>query len=401
MSLAFPWALAALAALLLPLLIHLRKRAQTERVDFAALRWLQARLRPHQQLRWSERGLMLVRLLLLALLALWLAQPQLQSAAAAEDWVVVAPGVFAQFPAATAKHEQRRWLAPGFPALTEPRPPARQPIASLLRELDAALPVDSKLTVVLSEYTDGFDGERLRLSREVRWQVAREEEQERETQGAQSEAEPQSTSTAGQALALAVRTASDRLPATRYLDAAVRAWNTPESAAASAPEPIRFDLAESIDVPTREARWLVWLHPGELPAPVLGWVRDGGVLLLEARTPLPPAVRAPIADDAQGKTLLSAQRLGAGRILQLAGELSAQTLPDLLDARFPAQLRSWLDGHALAPRLAASITQAPIADLPAWPVPPRPLQPSLSWLLLALFALERWLASAPHRRVDA
>ncbi|MEL4017015.1 BatA domain-containing protein, partial [Dryocola clanedunensis] len=75
MSLLFPLGLLALAAWLVPLLIHLARRHQYAPLDFAALRWLQARIRPRQKIRFDEWPLLLVRLLLLATLALLLARP--------------------------------------------------------------------------------------------------------------------------------------------------------------------------------------------------------------------------------------------------------------------------------------------------------------------------------------
>ena len=71
----FPAGLAALAALLLPLLIHLARRDQQQLIDFAALRWLAAKPRPRHRIRFDEWPLLLVRLLLLALLAGLLARP--------------------------------------------------------------------------------------------------------------------------------------------------------------------------------------------------------------------------------------------------------------------------------------------------------------------------------------
>ena len=73
----FPAALAALAALALPLLVHLARRQQERPTVFAALRWLRAQPRPRRRLRFDEWPLLLVRLLLVALVALLLAQPAL------------------------------------------------------------------------------------------------------------------------------------------------------------------------------------------------------------------------------------------------------------------------------------------------------------------------------------
>ena len=61
-----PAGLAALAALALPLLVHLSRRQQQRPTVFAALRWLQARPRPRRRIRFDELLLLAVRLLLLA-----------------------------------------------------------------------------------------------------------------------------------------------------------------------------------------------------------------------------------------------------------------------------------------------------------------------------------------------
>ena len=88
-----PIGLAALAALALPLLIHLARRTEEQPTDFAALRWLRANPRPRKRPRLDERLLMAARLVLLALLALWLAHPVLTQATARTPVVAVAPGV--------------------------------------------------------------------------------------------------------------------------------------------------------------------------------------------------------------------------------------------------------------------------------------------------------------------
>ena len=92
-GLLFPAALAALMALLLPLLIHLSRRAEQRRTEFAALRWLAAQLRPRQQLRFEERWLLLLRLLLLSAVVMLLARPMLFGGSGDAPWVLAAPGV--------------------------------------------------------------------------------------------------------------------------------------------------------------------------------------------------------------------------------------------------------------------------------------------------------------------
>ena len=93
MLLLLPIGLAALAALLLPLLVHLARRSEQRVVPFAALRWLKALPQPRRRHRFEELLLMLVRLLLLAALALLLAQPVLFGRPDRRPRVAVAPGV--------------------------------------------------------------------------------------------------------------------------------------------------------------------------------------------------------------------------------------------------------------------------------------------------------------------
>ena len=77
LGLLLPVGLAALAALLLPLLLHLERQSEPRATDFAALRWLSARLRPRRSLRLEECWLLLLRLLLVASVALLFARPVL------------------------------------------------------------------------------------------------------------------------------------------------------------------------------------------------------------------------------------------------------------------------------------------------------------------------------------
>ncbi|HSR65933.1 MAG TPA: BatA domain-containing protein, partial [Xanthomonadaceae bacterium] len=150
-ALLFPLGLAALAALALPLLLHLARRSEARITGFAALRWLRADPRPRRKRRFDERMLMGARLLLLAAFALLLAMPVLRGAPDRTPWVVAAPGVPASAARAAAGSRRARlhWLAPGFPALDAPPPRDAAPLASLLRELDSTLPPGTPLTVLV------------------------------------------------------------------------------------------------------------------------------------------------------------------------------------------------------------------------------------------------------------
>ena len=158
-GLLFPAALAALAALIVPLVIHIARRSEQLPTDFAALRWLRQKPRPRSRLRFDEWPLLLVRLLLLALLALLLARPVLWGAADDRPYVAVLPG--AQFDPAAYPAARLHWLAPGFPNIDAPEPHGRIPVASLIRQLDADLPQSAALTIVTPRIITGADADRI------------------------------------------------------------------------------------------------------------------------------------------------------------------------------------------------------------------------------------------------
>lgn len=140
-----------------------------------------------------------------------------------------------------------------------------QAVGSLLRELDASLPPDTALSVIVPSHWGPLDAQRLQLSRNVQWQVL----------PGQS---PLATAAAVAPLRMHVIADATAAPALRYLRAVHAAWAVPGALPVSAP-----DTA----VP---ARWavgtvVVWLSHSAPPAPVIAWVAAGGQLLLDAQTP--------------------------------------------------------------------------------------------------------------------
>ena len=386
LGLLLPAGLAALLALLLPLVLHLTRRAEERPKSFAALRWLRVRQRPRQRVRFEEWLLLALRLLLLAALALLLAQPVLYGAIGGQRRVVVAPGVDrAEARAAVAAPgAEWHWLAPGFPAL-ERDPPARaQPVSSLLRELDATLREDAALTVVVPASLAGLDGERPALRRAVEWRVL-------ETGETSSPAAPRVPLAPP---VLTVRHARPDDPALACLRATGVAWNT---AASGQERPARIDVAPASEPIGTDARWLVWLVPGELPPGIRAWIEAGGTALLDAATEAPgPDAGIVLWRDARGEPLVVGRAMGNGRVLQLARAMAPATLPELLDPDFPGRLRTLFDPPP-PPDSAYASTQAPRTGTAELSPTPRPLQPWLALLVAALFVIERWLAASPRR----
>nr|WP_217902696.1 BatA domain-containing protein [Xanthomonas hortorum] len=387
MLLLFPAGLAALAALLLPLLIHLARRSEHRPTDFAALRWLRALPRPRHRVRFDEWPLLLVRLLLLAALALLLAEPALRDHQDARPRIAVSPGVDVAAARALshAANAQWVWLTPGFPPIdgdaTSATAGTTQAVSSLLRELDASLPPDTALSVIVPSQWGPLDAQRLQLSRNVQWQVL----------PGQS---PLATAAAVAPLRMQAIADAPADPALRYLRAVHAAWAVPGALPVSAP-----DAA----VP---ARWapgtvVVWLSHSAPPAPVIAWVAAGGQLLLDAQTPAPPAPAGPrqaVLQDAHGAPLIDATVFGRGRLLRWSAPLQPQHLPALLDADFPTRLHDALQ-PVPTPQRALAQTQQPQRGPAAirLTTAPWPLAPWLIGLVLLLFAAERWLATSPRR----
>lgn len=380
LSLLLPAALAALASLLLPLLLHLARRDNVRPLDFAALRWLRARPRPRRRLRFDEWPLLLLRLLLLALLALWLSRPVLHGAPDLRPMVVVMPGVPASALSAQQLPEnaRRHWLAQGLPTLDAPPPATPQPIASLLRELDADLPAGVPLVVLATARFDGADGRVPQLSRKLDWRVI-------------------------DSIPAASRPATEPPPPTFYLhvDAGHAAALRPLRAAAHAWQGKVFNLGAGATPPDTSAI-AVWLSSTLMSTALRDWVARGGSVLLAHDAALPGNIAlAPLLHDDAGVPLLESGRLGRGRLLRFRQPLRPADMPLLLEADFPQRLRDALAPPMPPPGRADARAHMPALGARAQPPAPRDLQPWLAVLIALLFAVERWLATARRRGASA
>ena len=382
-ALLLPAALAALAALIVPLLIHLARRSEQRPTDFAALRWLRQKPKPRHRIRFDEWPLLWLRLLLLALLALWLARPVLFDSADETPWVAVLPGVdVAQVKASVGEAEARiHWLAPGFPELEKEAPTAALPFASLLRQLDAELPAKVALTVFVPEQLQGADAMRPQLSRGVQWKIV---------PGAMPAQKPVAVTTSE----LVVRHSEDRVDAVRYLRAAAAAWQPTPVAVAN------FSSAAVTQPLPANMRTLVWLAPGPLPAAITDWINAGGTALLDAQAEFKfPATTTVYWRDAVGAPLVEGAALGEGRVLRFTQPFNAAAMPQLLEPDFPRELRDLLQARAPAPSRVMANDYAPITGGATYAQPPRDLQPWLALLIALLVIAERWLATRRTRGV--
>jgi hypothetical protein len=383
-----PFGLAALAALVLPIVIHLIRRLALTTTDFAAMHWIHERISPRRRLRFERPWLLAIRLLLLAFVAVLLARPVIEAASGpSRSWVVVAPGAdrSAARTVVSDVTAEWHWLAPGFPSIDVEAPGDAVPLASLLREIDADLAKASALTVIVPAEVTGLDGEHLRLRHAVDWHIV-------PGRMATSAITPSRTPTR-----LTVRYAPEEERSLVYLRAAVAAWNVDE--------PARYQLdAQPSSVPIGDdARWLVWLGP-DPPAAVSAWIDHGGVALLTHHA---LANGDAFWRDGQGSALASIEPSGSGRVISLRGGLTPKELPILLDADFPSRLIAALRGPPLAPTRAPADAVKPMDDVGdnAYKAnvlaSARPLDPWLVVLIAALFLLERMVATRARSEVTA
>jgi hypothetical protein len=178
-----PLALTALSSLAVPLAIHLLSRHYAQVIKVGSIKFLKAAVpSAFRRFALSEWGLLVLRLLLLALATLALARPILHArleTRSAPGWVLVSPDIWQRTTDPHLYHcidslcaigYEAHLLLPGFPALP-PDSVAAEPIElwSMLEELDHLLPQDTRLVVLTGEQVALLRGMRPTLSREVIW----------------------------------------------------------------------------------------------------------------------------------------------------------------------------------------------------------------------------------------
>jgi hypothetical protein len=391
LSLLLPAALLGLAALAIPLLLHVQRRqVLPPRILFAAMRWISQPPRPRRRLQFREPWLLLLRCLLVVTLVLALAQPVMRGMHADVPWEVVLPGVDAA--AVDWLHDEnaeRRWLAEGFPPLADAAPRPGNATASLIRELDALLPTSTPLVLHVPAQIGGLDGGRLALGRRVEWIVA----------PSSPDAGPLPAGMASAPPRIVVAGMPADHPARPYLQAAHRAWHGAPRASdagvqasdAADVEPNTLPELTPDTAPAAHVDATLWLSAAPLPPELRDWLASGGRVL---------AIGASPDDDAgvrlwrgeQGAVLRGA-RIGRGELRLLDCPLDPRCMPEVLDAGFPQLLQTWLTPDPPAPDRADAVHVKPsVVDRTA-PEPVQLLLPWLAWLAGLLFLVERWLAN--------
>lgn len=370
-----PLGLAALAAVMVPLLIHLRHRTEEVPLDFAAMRWLEPRLRPRRKLTFDEWLLLALRLLLIILLALLLARPAVLGWHDTSPRFIAAPGVDPGTARALAGPEaELRWIAPGFPAIDTPSPRAAGQVSSLLRQFDAELPPGAPLTILVPPVLDGVDAERPRLTRPVTWRIVDGEE-------------PPAAPAAPASPRLSVRHLQGQDSALRYFRAAAQAWS----------DKPRFEASTGTALPP-DSTVLIWLLPGPVPQAVTDWTMAGNTVLLASTAEIAmPATSAALWSDAMGRVLVEGGPLGSGRIMRFTPPLVPAEMPDLIAPEFAATLRDLVAPPALPPARVSAAAFAPYAGAAPYVLPPREVSAWLGVLIALVFLAERLMASRRQR----
>lgn len=131
-----------------------------------------------------------------------------------------------------------------------------------------------------------------------------------------------------------------------------------------------------------------------MPATLLDWVKHGGTVLLSASAPSPAAdALLPQWQADDGRVLLTAGRWGVGQVYRFAQPLTAETMPEVLEASFPDTLQAHLQPQTQQPQRAFAMHYQPQRAEPGYVQAAMDIRPWLALLIALLFALERWLAT--------
>lgn len=361
LSLLWPSGLLAGLALLIPLLVHWLPRRQSWPRPFAALRFIGRHGPPQRQRRLAEWPLLLLRLLLLAVLTLWLSLPLWRGwPGLGLHWRAVWPGADPAALTASPAVDRSVWLAPGLPKVEgDVTASDSAHSASLLRELAARLPAGDRLTITVPVELSGLDAPSLRLAREVGWETVK---------AAASEAAPPGP----RRLALRIEAGSST---SRWLEAALTSWKA-DPALATVIE--RGDAQQWVPANADAVLWV-----GDTPSP--RWQTAPKPLLQIGGASGQTTSREPLSG-------LPIEVL-AGPALRLAAAPTPEALPEVLDPDFPQRLHRLLFHRFPAPDAAPAESVRPTLDASRLNPAPLPLQPWLALLAALLFLAERWLAS--------
>ncbi len=438
-----PLGLLSLAALAVPVYLHLRRRPSLV-VRLGSLSFLDGRIRPSlDRLRWRERWLLALRILLLCCAALLLARPEwLRRAGSPERWALVSADAELSGPSlerwrqALRDGYDARVLGPGLPRLGSRLPGSRaaepEDVWSLLREADARLAAGSSVLVFSPLRSDLLRGARPTLVHAaVAWV---------QTPSAPVPAVPGQLAGGPGPVRVAVLVEASRVADGRAVEAALTA------VASACGRPVEVEVNPP-PAAVAAAQWIFHLGgpPGASPAEEAA-LRRGAVLVCDAgaaadvpssviatdqfftaragapggpafarRTALWRRVGAPddagavLWSDASGQPVLSMKHVGPGRWFHYWSRFNPEWSDWTLSGAFPLWvgtlvLPEWAGGAPARPdSRQADPGQAGVDTVLSGPAAAglpsaAPLERILWWTLLGLFGAERCVAAARVRR---
>jgi hypothetical protein len=336
-----PLWLLGLAAIAVPIAIHLRGKRVGRVVRVGSVRWLAgvpAAWAPARRVR--RIPLLLLRCAVLVALSLALARPYLR-ASGGDAWVLVAPEVASRVSLDSLRRLGTvRLLATGFPSIDRVPPdstPQPTDVWSLLREADAAAPAGVRLVVVAPGTIAYLRGVRPELSHAVEY-VAVPGDSER----------PADRRTGGPVTIYFERGREDDA---RYLSLAFRA----ASMARGVTEAVSV-LPATDSLPDVATPWVAWLSGSGAPDALQRWLAQGTSILTDGDTSTSSGGDRVVWRGPAGEPLL----LARGLHYRLRGRFYPSTLPAVLTPDFAEWVDSlWAPGpiRAVAPALPISVRQ--------------------------------------------
>ena len=336
-----PLWLLGLAAIAVPIAIHLRGKRVGRVVRVGSVRWLAgvpAAWAPARRVR--RIPLLLLRCAVLVALSLALARPYLR-ASGGEAWVLVAPEVASQVSLDSLRQLGTvRLLARGLPSIDRVPPdstPQPTDVWSLLREADAAAPAGVRLVVVAPGTVAYLRGVRPELSHAVEY-VAVPADSVR----------PADRRTGGP---VTIYFAPGYEDDARYLSLAFRA----AAMTRGVTEAVSV-LPATDSLPDVATPWVAWLGGSGAPDALQRWLEQGTSILTDGDTSATSDGDRVVWRGPAGEPLL----LARGLHYRLRGRFHPSTLPAVLTPDFAEWVDTlWAPGaiRAVAPALPISARQ--------------------------------------------
>lgn len=339
-----PLGLTALAAVAVPLVIHLIRRP-VPTVRLGSLRFLTKAQRRLSSPRWRDLLLLAVRCILLAALGLLFAAPRwVPDGTAPVRWVLRVPGEILDADAQRSWQQyvdegfSPRFLALDFPTREPASGPTQPDIWSYLREADLRLPAGSRVIVVAAPRLGSLIGDRPVMRRiKAEWIPSTL---------AVAHAQAHEAAAVPSRVRVAVIASPDRADDARFVRGAVTALNT---------------LGREVELTELEPDWVFQLGSIPLPPAWSERVRLGARLVTDAQNPTrlsrertfasqgrtvtllrrtaPEAAStsdAAILVDNIGEPVISVIRLGAGWHWRFVSRFHPDATDWVLGSSFPA-----------------------------------------------------------------